>query len=153
MCIEFASEDPKVAPVMFACSSRIARVYLCVSTYRYVIGYRSINLSITIEKRSTTIVRREDARPRRVPRWRNPQGLDRFPLSPAATRQKGSRTVGNAEGARLAELPRLHLTERPTDLSPAWPYPHQISSRRRRRRRRSRVPSYVIPALRQLIYL
>lgn len=67
-------------------------------------------------------------------------------ISDSATRQKGARL----------EVPRWHsrTPAPPPDRGPqiyhrAGLYPHQISSRRRR----SRVPSYVIPALRQLIYL
>ncbi|TGZ32101.1 Uncharacterized protein DBV15_01090 [Temnothorax longispinosus] len=59
-----------------------------------LIGYRSINPSITIEERSGTTVSREDA----------------------PTRQKESRTAGSSEaapGSGIVELPHLHLTEGP----------------------------------------
>lgn len=117
-----------------------------------LIGYRSINLLITIKERSTTTVSREGARSavrstvaKFVTIWSIPfiSGSDE--------------TKGVAHGWKLRDEPRVRAW--PNSRTSTWQrahrfitvdlYPHQISSHRRR----SCVPSYVIPALRQLIYL
>jgi len=122
------------------------------------ISYRSINLSITIEecvpgrpsraKTHTSAARSTVAK--FVTVWS-------IPFISGSDETKGVahgwKLLGWLEatlGLGIVQLPRLHLTEGPQIYHRRPLYPHQISSRRRRR---SHVPSYVILALRQLIYL